>query len=98
MDSWETGSYSASYGSDSTFFLNYKERESRLNSMISPEITPACSNIPKAIGLLDQIIEQAKEEDELQKAHAIKVGKGSQAIGESWMVFHLKALKGLLET
>ena len=98
MDSWETGSYSMSYGSDSTYFFNYKERESQLSSMISPEITPACSNTPKAIRLLGQIIEQAKEDDELQKAYAIKAGKGSQAIGESWMVFHLKALKQLLET
>ena len=107
MDSWETGSYSASYGSDSTYFLNYnvrveayqtedKETVSRLNPMIPPETTSVRSNIPKAIGLLDQIIDQAKEDDELQKAYAIKVGKGSQAIGESWMVFHLKALKGLL--
>jgi hypothetical protein len=65
--------------------------------MISPEITPACSNIPKAIRLLDQLIEQAKEDDEIQKAHAIKAGKGAHAIGESWMVFHLKVLKELLE-
>ena len=97
MNHWETGSYSASYGFDSTYFLKHKEGEPRLNSMISPEITPDSSNIPKAIAFLDQIIEQAKEDDELQKAYAIKAGKGAQAIGESWMVFHLKALKGLLE-
>ncbi len=55
-------------------------------------------DIPKAIRLLDQIIEIATEDDNLHKASALKSGNGSQAIGESWTVHHLKALKQLLES
>ena len=43
--------------------------------------------------LLDDIITRAHEEDEAHKVAAIRAGKGSQAVGESWMVFHLKVLK-----
>ena len=91
MDFWETGSYSASHVSEDTVYLN-------LVSDATPEIETGSTNIPKARRLLDQIIERAKEDDEIQKSHAIKAGKGFDAIGENWMVFHLKALKGLLET
>lgn len=52
---------------------------------------------PKALRLLSQIIERAQEEDKLHKAIAIKQGNGANAVGESWMVFHLKALKEILE-
>ena len=51
----------------------------------------------KALGLLDQIIERAKEEDKAQKVLAIRHGNGANAVGESWMVFHLKALRSILE-
>ena len=52
---------------------------------------------PKALRLLDQIIERASEEDEVQKSLAIKHGNAANAVGESWMVFHLKALRKILE-
>ena len=94
MDYWETGSYSTSYASEDTVYLNLVSSESRVGKTIPAGST----NISKARRLLDQIIERAKEDDEIQKSHAIKAGKGFDAIGEIWMVFHLKALKGLLET
>jgi len=47
--------------------------------------------------LLNDIILTAQDQDEAHKVAAIKVGKGSQAIGESWMVFHLKVLKDNLD-
>lgn len=52
---------------------------------------------PKALRLLDQIIERASEEDEVQKSLAFRNGNGANAVGESWMVFHLKALRSILE-
>ena len=55
------------------------------------------TNKKTALQLINQIIERAEEDDEFHKKNAIKAGKGSQALGESWMVFHLKALKGLIE-
>lgn len=94
MDYWETGSYSTSHASEDTVYLNLVSSESRAGKII-----PAGSaNTSKARRLLDQIIERAKEEDQACKINAMKAGNGSQAIGESWMVFHLKALKELLLT
>lgn len=43
--------------------------------------------------LLNDIILTAEEQDEAHKIASIKSGKGSQAVGESWMVFHLKILR-----
>ena len=54
------------------------------------------SNKKKALELLGQIIEKAEQEDLIHKARAINSNKASQAVGESWMVFHLKALKELI--
>jgi len=55
------------------------------------------SDKKKALELLGQIIEKAEQEDLAHKARAINCNKASQVVGESWMVFHLKALKGLIE-
>ena len=46
--------------------------------------------------LLDQIIEYAAIMDEREKERA-RNGQSEQAIGESWMVHHLKKLKELSE-
>ena len=54
-------------------------------------------NKEKTLNLLDQIIEVAVKEDKQQQALALKANKASQTIGESWMVFHLKVLKELIE-
>ena len=43
--------------------------------------------------LLSEIILKAEHEDQLHKISSIKAGKGSQAVGESWMLFHLKVLE-----
>jgi len=47
--------------------------------------------------LLDQIIENAEIMDKREKGESMKTHKGDQAIGESWMVHHLKLLKELSE-
>ena len=46
--------------------------------------------------LLDQIIEKAQIDDSKQKQDAIDRGEGEKAVGESWMVYHLKLLKQLM--
>jgi hypothetical protein len=50
----------------------------------------------KIINLLDQILEQAKEDDAIHKAKN-RQSKAMSTIGDSWYVFHLTLLKGLLE-
>ena len=50
----------------------------------------------RAINLLDQIIKKAEEEDVEHKKRAIASHKASQSLGDSWMVFHLKALRTLV--
>ena len=51
-----------------------------------------------AVELLDQIIEKAKEDDRQHKIRALNAHKGQQAVGEGWMVYHLKKLKELIQT
>jgi hypothetical protein len=75
------------------FKLNNNFNEGNLH--MSPEETKKTKENCKS--LLNDIILTAQDQDEAHKVAAIKVGKGSQAIGESWMVFHLKALKEHLD-
>jgi len=51
----------------------------------------------QAIHLLDAILKEAEKQDLEYKKTAIRNHQAAQSIGESWMVFHLKALKELLE-
>ena len=50
-----------------------------------------------AIDLLDEILIEAEHQDKIHKAQSLRSNRASQSVGESWMVFHLKALKELLE-
>ena len=50
-------------------------------------------DVKTAGNLLDQIIEKAEQEDRAHKATALKSHKASLTAGESWMLFHLKALR-----
>ena len=50
----------------------------------------------KDLELLDQIIEKAQIDDLKQKRSAIDEGRGEKAVGESWMVYHLKLLRELM--
>jgi len=50
----------------------------------------------QALRLVSQMLEKAKKEDEIHKAIALQNHKASQAIGDSWLVHHLEALKELL--
>tara|TARA_Y100000310_G_C20288735_1_gene626175 strand:+ start:432 stop:605 length:174 start_codon:yes stop_codon:yes gene_type:complete len=52
---------------------------------------------PKILRLLDQIIEKSVEEDDDRKREDIAKGDLSKLDGESWMTFHLKSLKQLIE-
>ena len=54
------------------------------------------NNTETANSLLDQIIEAAASDDEILKDYWISQGKGERAVGESFVIFHLKALKKLL--
>ena len=47
--------------------------------------------------LLDQIIENAEIMDKRKKEESMRTHEGDQAIGESWMVHHLKLLRELSE-
>ena len=47
----------------------------------------------KALNLIDQLIEIAQEEDKKHKLDALGRHKAGQAIGESAMVFYLKAFR-----
>ena len=49
-----------------------------------------------ANNLIDQIISAAAQDDEHLKDYWISKAQGERAIGESFVVFHLKALKKLL--
>ena len=55
------------------------------------------SNKKKQLQLLNQIIEMASLEDAEYKRRMIKQHEASKSIGESWMVHHLKALRGLID-
>ena len=50
-----------------------------------------------ARGMIDEMLELARAQDERHKANAITANNAEQAIGESWEIFHLKALKELLD-
>jgi hypothetical protein len=50
-----------------------------------------------ALDLLDMIIEKAYDEDLRFKKDMIKRHKAMKAVGESWMCFHLKVLRGVLK-
>lgn len=50
----------------------------------------------KALQLLDQIIEKEQEKDKINALKDMKDNRASQAVGEGWTLWHLKALKQLL--
>ena len=55
------------------------------------------TNKKLALQLVEQLIERAESDDEKWRKICYKKGKSSKAVGESFMCFHLKALKELLE-
>ena len=54
------------------------------------------NSMETANNLIDQIIIAAAQDDENLKDYWISKAQGEKAIGESFVVFHLKALKKLL--
>ena len=54
------------------------------------------NNTEKVNNLLDQIIEAAQRDDEYLKDYWLTSGQGEKTIGDSFVVFHLKVLKKLL--
>ena len=59
--------------------------------------SPENRNKKNILNLLDQIVEKAKADDEIHKREALAGHRGSQAVGEGWMLFHLKVLRELVE-
>tara|TARA_Y100000310_G_scaffold342628_1_gene446650 strand:- start:97 stop:273 length:177 start_codon:yes stop_codon:yes gene_type:complete len=53
-------------------------------------------NKETVLDLLGQIIEEAEKENLHRKQEAYEEGDLERTAGESWMLFHLKALKELL--
>ena len=53
-------------------------------------------NKRETLELLEQIIERAQQEDFDERRELSRRGEVEKAVGESWMVFHLKILKGLI--
>ncbi len=49
------------------------------------------------LNLLNQILDEAKRQDEIHKLKAIENHKGEEAVGESWLVFHLEKLRELMD-
>lgn len=47
--------------------------------------------------MVAEMLELAKAVDERHKARMLTKGQGEQSLGESWVIFHLKAIKELLE-
>ena len=60
------------------------------------ELANIAAKLKNANNLLDQIIEAATEQDEHLKDYWISKAEGEKAIGESFVLFHLKVLKKLL--
>lgn len=50
----------------------------------------------KAVDLLNQIIEQSEYQDYLDK-RMVEAIEGAPTSGESWITFHLKSLRELLQ-
>ena len=77
--------------------VNFESEAARkgIAEEIAKETMPN-NNLQTANTLLDQIIEAARTDDEILKDYWINRGKGEKSIGESFVVFHLKALKKLL--
>jgi len=54
-------------------------------------------NKRQALSLLGDLVQVAEEVDELHKKRAIKDGKAVRAVGDSWMLFHLRVLRDLIK-
>ena len=54
-------------------------------------------NKENILKLLNQIVDEAQIEDTQHKTKMLQAGKGSKAIGDSWMLFHLEKLKEMIE-
>ena len=50
-----------------------------------------------AIELINFITKEAEKQDQLHKKLMIGLGKGSQAVGESSVIFYLRVLRELIE-
>ena len=54
------------------------------------------NDMEKVNNLLDEILVAAAQDDEILKDYWLTSGQGEKTIGESFVVFHLKVLKKLL--
>jgi len=54
------------------------------------------TKLKNANNLLDQIIEGAEEQDNYLKDYWISKAQGEKTVGESFVLFHLRVLKKIL--
>lgn len=53
--------------------------------------------VEKALSLVNELLAMAESKDEKHKQEALDRGQSEEAIGESYDVFYLRLLKGLLD-
>ena len=53
--------------------------------------------VEKALSLVNELLAMAESKDEKHKQEALDRGQYEEAIGESYDVFYLRLLKGLLD-
>jgi hypothetical protein len=53
-------------------------------------------NKRRALNLLEDLIEESSKTDELHKKKSMQEGKAVRAVGESWLLFHLRVLRDLI--
>ena len=54
-------------------------------------------NKEEALTLISNLIHAASLVDEQHKKKSIEEGKGANAVGESWILYHLKVLYNLID-
>jgi len=77
--------------------INFDSKAGR--KIVAEEITKekGPNNMTETLNnLIDQIIHAAAQDDEYLKDYWISKAQGEKAIGESFVIFHLKVLKKLL--
>jgi hypothetical protein len=52
--------------------------------------------IEKAVALLTELIDVEKDKDEKHKKDALARGRSEEAVGESYNLFYLKMVRGIL--
>jgi hypothetical protein len=78
--------------------LDPKNSDGSPNSttLIAQRMRPDLIKVP-ALKMLDDMIFAAEKSDEKYKAQMIHQGKAEKTVGQSWLVFHLRTMRSLVE-